>query len=236
MVVVPAGEFMMGFSPSSELDPLLPQPDRDLVRIAKPFAVGRFAVTFDEWDGCVGSDGCGGYRPSDEGWGRDRRPVINVSWDDAKSYVAWLSKTTGKPYRLLSDVEREYVTRAGTTTPFWWGKSITTEQANYDPTFCSGPKGCGLLEKFYPQDATAKKQNKTVPVDSFKPNAWGLYQIHGNIWEWVEDCSENCSRRIRQGGAWNSNAFYLRADFSRAGSSASRTKDTGFRVARTLGT
>jgi len=119
MTVVPAGSFTMG-SPADE-------PGRSLheiqvkIAVPEPFAVGIFAVTFDEWDHCVAEGGCSGYRPSDERWGRGKRPVINVRWDDAMAYVAWLSSKTGKPYRLLSETEREYATRAGTTTPFWWG-------------------------------------------------------------------------------------------------------------------
>src|SRR5262249_38547432 len=103
------------------------------ITIARPFAVGKFGVTFDEWDACVASGGCNGYRPNDEGWGRGRQPVINVSWQDAKAYAAWLSKKTGATYRLPSEAEREYVTRAGTTTPFWWGNKYTTAQANFRP-------------------------------------------------------------------------------------------------------
>jgi hypothetical protein len=130
MVVIPAGSFTMG-SPNNEPERF---DDEAQVRvtIAKPFAVGRFAVTFDEWHQCVADDECGGYRPSDQGWGRGRRPVINVSWDDAQKYIEWLNRKTGKTYRLLSEAEREYATRAGTTTPFWWGPSITPKQANYD--------------------------------------------------------------------------------------------------------
>src|SRR5262249_43902843 len=151
--------------------------------------------------------------PSDSGWGRGRRPVINVSWDDAKSYVAWLSRKTGSAYRLLSDAEREYVTRAGTNTPFWWGASISTNQANYysNYTYGGGSKG--------------EYRQKTVPVDSFQPNGFGLYQVHGNVYDWVEDCShasyegdrsawlpsdgsawapEGCKTRVLRGGSWTS--------------------------------
>jgi formylglycine-generating enzyme required for sulfatase activity len=142
------------------------------VTLARPFAVGRFAVTFDEWDACAADGGCNGYKPEDKGWGRGRRPVIEVSWDDAKAYVAWLSKTTGKTYRQLSEAEREYVTRAGTTTPFWWGNSISTSQANYDGTSVNG-----------------EYRQQTLPVGSLQPNPWGLYHVHGNVWEWVEDCN-----------------------------------------------
>ena len=100
--------------------------------IAKPFAVGMFAVTFDELDACVADGGCNGYRPDDRGWGRGERPVINVSWDDATAYVAWLSRKTGKAYRLLTEAEREYAARAGTSSAFWWGDSISTSQAASD--------------------------------------------------------------------------------------------------------
>src|SRR5207302_6940801 len=105
-----------------------------------------------------------------------RQPVINMSWDDAKAYLAWLSRKTGKSYRLLSETEREYVTRAGRSTPFWWGPSISTSQANYNGnyTYGGGSKG--------------EYREKTVPVASFQPNPWGLYQVHGNVWEWTEDC------------------------------------------------
>jgi len=117
MVVVPAGSFTMG-SPANE-----PQRSKSeaqaRVTIAKPFAAGKFAVTFDEWDACVADRGCNGYKPDDQGWGRGTRPVINVNCDDVKAYAAWLSRKIGKTYRLLSEAEREYVTRAGTTTPFW---------------------------------------------------------------------------------------------------------------------
>jgi hypothetical protein len=131
MVVVPAGSFTMG-SPLDEKQRNSDESPQHRVTFDRPFAVGKFAVTFEEWDACVGGGGCNGYRPSDEGWGRGRQPAINVSWNDAKSYVAWLSRQTGTTYRLLSEAEREYVTRAGTATPFWWGSSISSQQANYD--------------------------------------------------------------------------------------------------------
>jgi Sulfatase-modifying factor enzyme 1 len=126
------------------------------VTFARQFAVGRFAVTFDEWDACVAAGGCNGYKPSDESWGRGKRPVINVSWNDGKGYAAWLSGKTGTTYRLLSEAEREYVTRAGTTTPYWWGPAISQRQANF-------------------------ASNRTVPVDSFQPNPWGLYQATATL-------------------------------------------------------
>src|SRR5262249_20788523 len=147
-----------------------------MVSFKKPFAVGRFAATFDEWDACVADGECNKYRPADGGGGRGRRPVINVSWNDAHAYVAWLSGKTGKTYRLLSEAEREYVTRAETSTAFWWGTSVSTNQANYDGRFGyeGGPSG--------------QYRERTMPVDSFQANPWGLYQMHGNVWEWTEDC------------------------------------------------
>jgi formylglycine-generating enzyme required for sulfatase activity len=237
MVVVPAGSFIMG-SPDDEKARGNNEGPQHWVTFARPFAVGRFAVTFDEWDACVADGGCNGYAPNDGGWGRGRRPVIYVSWNDANLYVAWLSRKTGKTYRLLSEAEREYVTRAGTTTSFWWGASISTRQANYfdDDAFGSGSKG--------------EDRERTLPVDSFQPNPWGLYQVHGNVSEWTQDCyhdgyagapldgsawtSGDCSRRVVRGGAWIDPPQNLRA--------ASRSSDTatdwdgleGFRLARAL--
>jgi formylglycine-generating enzyme required for sulfatase activity len=135
-------------------------------------------LTFDEWDACVADGGCNGYKPVDEGWGQGKHPVINVNWDDVKAYAAWLSRKTGKSYRLLSEAEREYVTRAGSTTPFWWGSSITPKQANYD----------GTAEPYRGGGSKGEYRRRTVPVDSFEPNLWGFYNVHGNVWEWTEDC------------------------------------------------
>jgi formylglycine-generating enzyme required for sulfatase activity len=157
MVVVPAGSFTMG-SPVNEKERSSEEGPQHPVKFDEPFAVGRFAVTFDEWDTCVADGGCNGYRPADQGWGRGKRPVINVRWSDAKAYLGWLSRKTGKTYRLLSEAEREYVTRAGTTMPFWWGPSISTDQANYDgnSTYNSSRKG--------------EYRQKTEPVASFAAN------------------------------------------------------------------
>lgn len=163
--------------------------------------------------------------------------MINVSWDDAKAYVAWLSRKAGKAYRLLSEAEREYVTRAGTTTPFWWGTSITTRQASYDDrsTYGGGPKG-ELL-------------SQTVLVDAFEPNPWGFYQMHGNVWEWVEDCwnesytgapsegsawtAGDCSRRALRGGSWVSLPWDIRSAARNRIPTSSRYYFVGFRVGRT---
>jgi formylglycine-generating enzyme required for sulfatase activity len=236
MVVAPAGKFTMG-SPIGEPGRNVDEGPQHSVTFARRFAAGKFAVTFDEWDACVADGGCNGYRPNSSGWGRGKWPVINVSWADAKAYVAWLAETTGKPYRLLTEAEREYVTRAGTTTPFWWGASISTNQANYN----GSPFG---------QGAKGQDRGHTVTVDSFEPNPWGLYQVHGNIYEWVEDCwiasyegapndgsaqiNGDCSYRAIRGGSWDYDPEFLRSA-SRLGWLA-ETRDIwlGFRVGRTL--
>jgi formylglycine-generating enzyme required for sulfatase activity len=240
MVVVPAGSFIMG-SPQSEEGRREDEGPQHKVTFAKPFAVGRFAVTFDEWDACVVDGGGNGYKPKDEGWswGRGRRPVINVSWHDAKAYVAWLAKKTGKPYRLLSEAEWEYVARAGTNTPFWWGNSISTDQANYwgKATYGNGVVG--------------KDRQRAVTVNSFEPNPWGLYQVHGNVYEWSEDyyyddgysgaptdgsvwTNGHRSRRVLRGGCWSSSPRGLRSA-SRGGFTPDvRNSGLGFRVGRTL--
>jgi len=235
MVVAPSGSFTMG-SPGDEPEHYSGETQLRIT-IAKPFAVGRYAVTFDEWDACVAAGGCNGYKPNDSGWGRGLHPVINVNWDDATAYVAWLSKTTGKPYRLLSEAEREYVTRAGTTTPFWWGKTINTGQANYNGTA-------------YPSGPTGGNRGQTLAVNSFEPNPWGLYNVHGNVYDWAADCwnqtnsgnpgdgtarlSGDCSRRVVRGGSWSSSPQYLRSAYRIRYSTGVRYDDLGFRVGRTL--
>ena len=236
MVVVPAGGFTMG-SPGGELGRHPNEDPQHRVTIAQPFAVGRYAVTFDEWDAC----GCNGYAPGDNRWGRGRQPVIGVSWNDAKAYVSWLAQKTGKSYRLLSEAEREYVTRAGTTTPFWWGSSITTSQANYD----GGTYAYGIM--------TARPENigrgRYRSIRS-SPNPWGLYQVHGNVWEWVEDCyhdsyagapadgsvwtSPDCREHVLRGGAWSYLAQALRSADRNWRPSDGRNTSFGFRVARML--
>jgi hypothetical protein len=214
MVVVPAGELMMGSDDNDDEKP------RHRVTIKAPFAVGRFAVTFDEWDaaGLV-------HEPSDQGWGRGHRPVINVSWEDAQAYVSWLSQLTGKAYRLLSEAEWEYCCRARTATKYWWGDAISSQRANY-------------------------QSKSTVPVDRFDPNRWGLYQVHGNVWEWCEDNwhpdykgapqdgsvwpGGDQSLRVLRGGAWLLDPVYLRSALRDRVPPGSRDYYIGFRVARTL--
>ena len=157
------------------------------VTIAQPFAVGKFEVTFNEWDACVTDRGCT-YTPGDEGWGRGRHPVINVSWNDIQQYLAWLSKKTGKEYRLLSEAEWEYAARGVTktsdaSTPFFTGQTINYKQANYDANFTYGSGQQGAYRQ------------KTTDVGTFPRNAFGLYDMHGNVWEWVRGLLQAVLRR-----------------------------------------
>ena len=173
MLLIPGGTFTQGSPPD---EPESNDDERPQHTVNVPaFALGQTEVTFDEWDACVADGGCS-HNPDDEGWGRGDRPVINVSWNDAQEYVAWLSAETGEDYRLPSESEWEYATRAGTTGRFNTGDCITTDQANFDGRFPA--QGC----------PTGIDRNQTLPVASFAPNAFGLYDTHGNVWEWVQDC------------------------------------------------
>jgi len=237
MIVVPAGSFMMG-SPESEWVRSKDEDPRHLVTIDQAFSVSKFAVTFDEWEACVADGGCNAYRPDDHGWGRGRRPVIYVSWNDANAYAAWLSRKTSKTYRLLSETEREYVTRAGSTTPFWWGATISPQQANYNGNYAYG------------DGPTGENRARTLPVDSFQSNPWGLYQVHGNVNEWTQDCwhddyvgapsdgsawtAGNCEFRVSRGGSWYSFPAILRSARRNRDFTDLRSFIIGFRVARTL--
>ena len=237
MVVVPAGSFTMG-SPSSEEGRFDYEGPQHRVTIAAPFAVGKYEVTFAEWEACVAAGGCGGYRPNAAGWGRSRRPVINVSWEDATVYVDWLSRQTGEHYRLLSEAEWEYAARAGTTGPFHFGSTISTDQANYSGNFTYGSGRKGV------------ERRSTVPVGSFPANAFGLHDVHGNVWEWVEDCwndsyagapssdsasvSGGCGLRVLRGGSWFDHPRNLRSASRYGYSYVLRNVDNGFRVSRTL--
>ena len=240
MVAIPGGEFTMG-SPPAEMGRDRNEGPQRKVTI-RPFAVGKFEVTFAQWDACVAEGGCA-HKPGDQGWGRGRRPVINVSWEDAKQYVAWLSKKTGQPYRLLTEAEWEYAARGVTRAsdphpPFATGPTINYKQANYDANFKYGSGQQGIYRQ------------KTTEVGFFRRNAFGLHDMHGNVWEWVEDCYKDsyagapsdgsavtanaCSLRVLRGGAWNYYPRLLRSAYRYATAGEARLENMGFRVARAL--
>jgi formylglycine-generating enzyme required for sulfatase activity len=242
MIAVPAGSFVMG-SPASEPQRSADEGPQQEIAIPKMFAVGRTEVSFEEWFACVAEGGCNAYRPGDYGWGAGKRPVINVSWTDAKAYVKWLSAKTGATYRLLSESEREYVARGCTlpscpSTPFWFGKEISPSRANYDWHYS------------YNGSAKAQPLGQTVASDASAPNPFGLLHVHGNVWEWVEDCwnaslagqpkdgaprvTGDCLRRVLRGGAWSAEPKDLRSAKRSWELVGERREEVGFRVARTL--
>jgi formylglycine-generating enzyme required for sulfatase activity len=238
LVVVPAGSFVMG-SPAGEADRSPFEGPQRAVTFARPFAVGRTEVTFAEWDACRAAGGCGGHRPDDMGWGRDRRPVMNVSFDDAKRYLEWLRLRTGKSYRLLTEAEWEYAARAGAATPFNVGTFLATDQANYDGASVTGGRPKGEFRR------------QALPVASFPPNRFGLHDVHGNVAEWVEDCWKPsyegtpgdgsawqgraaCEKRVVRGGSWLHPIWRVRSAARLSQPPDYRNFEVGFRVARTL--
>jgi formylglycine-generating enzyme required for sulfatase activity len=235
MVVVPKGSFLMG-TPITEVDRSKGEDPLHRVSFARPFAVGRFTISFDEWDACLADGGCDGNKGDDHELGRGRLPAQGISFEAAKSYLAWLSHKVGRTYRLPSESEREYFTRAGTTTPFWFGNTISPLNANYAAStpYAGGPRGVD--------------SKGPAVVDSYAPNPFGIYQVHGNVWEWTEDCFNksytedtptdgapwlegDCTKHMVRGGIWN-----WSADQSRAGYRYEVYHGSGFsfRVVRTL--
>ena len=226
MVVVPAGTYMMGSPEEADELPI------HRVTIGEPFAVGKYEVTFAEWDACVADGGCYGHRPDDEGWGRGNRPVMDVDWNQAQTYATWLNEKTRKVYRLLSEAEWEYVARAGSETAYSWRNEIGRNRANCD--------GCG----------SRWDGKQTAPVGMFAGNAFGLYDVHGNVMEWVEDCwnetyagapangsaweQGDCNRRGLRGGSWYFIPRYLRSAYRDWNPSGHRNDSVGFRVTRSL--
>ena len=225
MVVVPAGRFQMGCVSGQDcFDEEFPLHD---VTIPQAFAVSKYEVTFEDYDRFTYPN-----RVDDEGWGRGRRPVINVSWNDAQEYVAWLSRQTGQTYRLLSEAEWEYVARAGSSSPYSWGNGIGSNRTN-----CL-------------RDSCGDRWETTAPAGSFAPNGFGVHDMHGNVYEWVEDCwntsyagapsdgsawrSGYCEQRVSRGGSWYVHPRYLRSAYRLNLTSGRRYDFVGFRVARPL--
>ena len=226
MVVVPPGVFIMGLGGTSRKEG---PPHR--VNIEKPFAIGVYEVTFDQWQACRDDGGCT-HDPDDHDWGRGSRPVVNVTMDHVETYLTWISAKTGANYRLPSEAEWEYANRAGTTTKFPWGDEAGKNRANCKDCY---------------SEWSAKG---TAPVGSFEPNAFGLYDTVGNAYEWTADCwnpthegapgdgsartDGNCKQHVMKGGS-----FYY---FQKVGRSSYRAKNPsvvnsywlGFRAARDL--
>lgn len=201
MVAIPGGSFMMGSNENSDEKPV------HAVTLS-PFSMSATEVTFAQYDACVAFGGCDHY-PDDRGWGRGERPVINVSWDDAQQYIQWLNKETGKNYGLPTEAQWEYAARAGSSTKYSWGDEVGRNRANCD--------GCG-----------SQWDNKqTAPVGSFAANAFGLYDMHGNVWEWCQDWYDDDyykssptvdpqgpssgEDRVGRGGSWGVNPEYARS-------------------------
>lgn len=267
VIVVPAGTFLMG-SPEAETERSgeggagSERPQHE-VTFAAPFAVGRYEVTFAEWDACVEAGGCGGYRPSDEGWGRGRRPVINVSWLDAQAYVEWLSGHTEEPYRLLSESEWEYVVRAGSETRWYWGDGPSSDQCRHangrdlDADEALPPSPNPYVRATECRDGYVH----TAPAGTYEANGFGVYDLSGNVFEWTEDCFQRkprelpsaqfnaydgapgdgsawtdglCEARIWRGGSWGSTQPNLRSAARFPAESVTRQSNAGFRVARDL--
>jgi formylglycine-generating enzyme required for sulfatase activity len=231
MVIVPAGSFVMG-SPATEPGQQRSEQPQHRVTIAKPLAVSKFALTFAEWDACAAHGDCNAHI-DDSGWGRGRQPVVNVSFDEAQRYLAWLTKISGKPYRLLTEAEYEYAARAGTPTAYPWGDDVGENNAN-----CLG---CGS-----PWDG-----KRTAPVGSFPPNRYGLYDMVGNVWELVEDCYHadydhapvdgsvwnggDCTQHRARGGSFTGIPDDIRSANRGRAANGDRSPVIGFRVARALG-
>ena len=226
MVSVPAGEFRMG-----SRDPEAEDNEKPAHRVTVPaFKLGKYEVTFAQWDACVADGGCNSYSPDDRGWGRGNRPVFIVSWDDVQSFIDWLNGKTGGNYRLPSEAEWEYAARAGSTTNYSWGDDIGNHLANCESWYCGD------------------RWEHTAPVGSFPANAWGLHDMHGNVEEWVQDCwndsyegaptdgsawtSGGCDWRVVRGGSWDLHPWYLHSA-SRSGVDRSyRFYLIGFRLAQ----
>ncbi|WP_428407233.1 SUMF1/EgtB/PvdO family nonheme iron enzyme [Hyphococcus sp.] len=236
MAALEGGVFTMGARPGEEDRQAEETPQRR-IDIGYRFAIATRETTFDQWALCAAEGGCRNYIPDDEGWGRGDRPVINVSYEDASAYARWLSAKTGHHYRLPSEAEWEYAARAGTAGATHFGDRLSAADANFNG------------REPYRAEATIFRE-RTVPVTQFAHNAFGLFDMHGNVAEWTLDCwnaSHNgapstgaaridgdCARRVVKGGDWRSPGWRLRSA-ARAGEGAeTRNAQTGFRVVRTL--
>ena len=239
MVVVPAGRFSMGCLSNDRDCDGDEQPVHD-VTLPNNFAMAVYEVSFAEYDRYVQATGA---RPlDDEGWGRGDRPVINLDWEEARAYARWLSEQTGRSYRLPTEAEWEYAARAGTTTKYSWGNEASHEQANYGTDKCCA----GLAQG-------SDRWEYTAPVGSFPANGFGLYDMHGSVWEWTQDCwyasydgaptngqaweggnGGDCDRRVVRGGSWGANPRYMRAADRNFLDVSDRSKTLGLRLVQNL--
>jgi formylglycine-generating enzyme required for sulfatase activity len=224
MVALPAGTFRMGAS-WWDRDSQSDERPRIEVVVERPFAISRTEVTFAQWEACVAGGGCGQRLPSDAGWGRGQRPVIDVDWNDAEAYAAWLKEKTGRPYRLPSEAEWEYACRAGTTTAYPFGDAIGPALANYN-----------------------RQHAGTREVASYPPNPWGLHDLNGNVWEWVVDVwndghagrpagaaarttGPDPQEHVIRGGSWDDRDRRVRCASRNGVDDTHRENEIGFRVA-----
>ncbi len=203
MVLIPSGQFRMGDVQGTGFENEQPLHE---VAVAS-FLIGRYSITFAEYDQFA--EATGRDKPNDDGWGRDNRPVINVTWEDAVTYTEWLNQQTGQQYRLPTEAEWEYAARAGTETDYWWGNEIGTNRTN-----CRA-------------SASQFSGKQTAPVGSFVPNPFGLYDTVGNVWEWTgsgyeptysgkEQCclsKEDTGQKVFRGGSWDSKPKAARVSF-----------------------
>ena len=249
LVIVPPGSFIMGGA-AGEFGREEDEGPQHVVTIGESLAVGMYEVSFREWDACVDASGCN-RRPNAESWGRADRPVINVSWSDAREYVAWLTEETGNRYRLLSEAEWEYVARAGTSTARYWDARPGTPCEYANSADVTGRAADGIR---WPDDWSFASCEDgfegTAPVGAFQPNRFRLQDLLGNVWEWTADCWNDryvrapgdgaawemgdCDRRVVRGGAWNSQPMHVRAAVRDGIRSNTRSNNLGFRVARVL--
>ncbi len=247
MVFVPAGEFMMG-SPGGEGEVRFrDEGPLHHVSVRQPFAIGKYEVTFAEWDACVAGGGCNNYRPDDKGWGRGKRPVINVSHEDTKYYTAWLSLETGLAYRLPSESEWEYAARANTSSARYWGTRANQACSYANVADRSMKEKYSSWIIFECRDGYVH----TSPVGKFRANAFGLHDMLGNLREWAEDCwtdgyagapsdtnvwtDGDCRQRVLRGGSWVSKPWTVRFAYRYRIDNYFRYLDIGFRVARPPG-
>ena len=269
MIVIPSGRGVIG-STQAELGSRPTERPRHFIAIREAWAVSRFPVLRGQFEDFIRETeyrygrGCWAERGGQ--WAlfedrsvvkpgfpqNDRHPAVCISWADAKAYVKWLSSKTGKKYRLLTEREREYVSRAGTRGAYWWGNTVRPELANYDKRDRKAVSE-GIAESQYAPNTADRGANVpvgTVTVDTHPPNPWGVFQVHGNIGEWTEDCWKrnyrknsgdasairdgDCARRVLRGGGWSYWPSDIRAAYREAAPMSDRYSHVGFRVARSI--